>query len=65
MVAKVIVHGENRTDAINKMRRALDEFYVSPIKTTIGLHKKILAHPKFREGHVTTHFLEKYFANKK
>lgn len=60
MVAKVIVHDDNRKAAISKMSRALDEFYVSPIKTTIGLHKLILSHPTFIEGKVTTHFLEKH-----
>jgi acetyl-CoA carboxylase biotin carboxylase subunit len=41
------------------MRRALDEFYVGPIKTTIPLHMEIMHHPIFLEGKVTTHFLEK------
>lgn len=59
MVAKLIVHDKTRDDAIRKMRRALEEFYVSPIKTTIGLHGEILSHPLFVEGKVSTHFLEK------
>jgi acetyl-CoA carboxylase biotin carboxylase subunit len=40
------------------MKRALDEFYISPIKTTIGIQQKIMSHPKFISGDVTTHFLE-------
>jgi acetyl-CoA carboxylase biotin carboxylase subunit len=59
MVAKLIVHDKTRVEAIRKMRRALEEFYVSPIKTTIGLHSEILDHPLFVEGKVSTHFLEK------
>jgi acetyl-CoA carboxylase biotin carboxylase subunit len=59
MVAKLVVHGRNRADAIQIMRRALEEFYISPIKTTIGLHASILDHPLFREGKISTHFIEK------
>jgi len=61
MVAKLITYGPTREDAIKTMVRALEEFYVSPIKTTISLHSKILNHPLFRDGKVTTHFLEKIF----
>jgi len=63
MVAKVIAHGRTRLEAIQTMRRALDEFYVSPIKTTIGLHSDILAHPLFVQGKISTHFLEKNMKN--
>ncbi len=59
MVAKLIVYDKTRIEAIRKMRRALEEFYISPIKTTIGLHSEILDHPLFVEGKVSTHFLEK------
>ncbi len=59
MVAKVIAYGKDRSTVINIMRRALEEFYISPIKTTIGLHMKILNHPLFLQGKVSTHFLEK------
>jgi acetyl-CoA carboxylase biotin carboxylase subunit len=59
MVAKLIVHGKNREEAVSIMRRALDEFYISPIKTTVPLHMEIMHHPTFLQGKVTTHFLEK------
>jgi acetyl-CoA carboxylase biotin carboxylase subunit len=59
MVAKLIVHGRDRGEAIRIMRRALDEFYVSPIKTTIPLHIEVLSHPLFVRGNISTHFLEK------
>jgi len=58
MVAKLIVHGNSRKEAIATMRRALEEFYVAPIKTTIPLQLQILNHPLFVEGKVSTHFLE-------
>ena len=59
MVAKLITFGRTRWEAINIMRRALEEFYIAPIKTTVPLHKEIVCHPSFLKGDVTTHFLEK------
>jgi len=59
MVAKLIVYGDDRNEAINRMKRALGEFYISPIKTTISLHSEILKNPDFLKGNVTTHFLDK------
>ncbi|MFH1360567.1 MAG: acetyl-CoA carboxylase biotin carboxylase subunit [Candidatus Omnitrophota bacterium] len=59
MVAKLITYGRNREEAIRTMIRALEEFYISPIKTTIPLHIKILNNPIFTKGTVSTHFLEK------
>jgi len=58
MIGKLIVYAPTRLEAIKTMRRALDEFYIAPIKTTIPLHMEILHHPTFLEGKVTTHFLE-------
>ena len=59
MVAKLIVHAGSRPEAISRMNRALQEFYISPIKTTIGLHMDILKDQRFLKGNVTTHFLDK------
>ena len=58
MVAKLIVHAPTRTDAINRMRRALDEFAVEGIKTTIPLHRRIVDAPAFQAGDYTIHWLE-------
>lgn len=58
MVAKIITYGEDRDEAVRKMIRALEEFYISPIKTTAALHLEILRHPVFLQGGATTHFLE-------
>jgi acetyl-CoA/propionyl-CoA carboxylase, biotin carboxylase, biotin carboxyl carrier protein len=50
MIAKLIVHGANREDAIGKMLRALGEYRVGGVKTLIGFHKALLTHPCFRAG---------------
>jgi acetyl-CoA carboxylase biotin carboxylase subunit len=63
MVAKLITFGRDRGRAISTMNRALEEFYVSPIKTTIGLHRQIVNNPLFLKGEVSTHFLEKIIKN--
>ncbi len=62
LLAKLIVHGADRPSAIARMRRALDEFVVEGIKTNIPLHRRILDHPKFQRGEVTTRFLEQMLA---
>ncbi len=59
MVAKVIVHARNREHAIMRMKRALSEFQIEGIKTTIPLHLKVLNDPKFQNGRdYSTHYLE-------
>jgi acetyl-CoA carboxylase biotin carboxylase subunit len=59
LIAKIIAHGDNRAEAIARMNRALDGFVVEGIKTTIALHKKILADPDFIAGKFDTHFLDR------
>ncbi len=58
MVAKLLAHGRDREEAVARMARALDEFIIEGIKTTIPLHKRILANPRFRRGGYNTHFLD-------
>jgi len=60
LIAKVIAHGKDRNEAIARMRRALNEFIIEGIKTTIPFHLKILDDPDFLKGNFDTHFLEKY-----
>ncbi len=60
MIAKLIVLADTRDDAIKRMQRALDEFIVEGVKTTIPLHKKILAEPDFQQGNISTKFTERY-----
>jgi len=62
MVAKLIVHAPTRTDAINRLRRALDEFAVLGIQTTIPLHQRIVDDSSFQAGDYTIHWLEKFVA---
>ena len=62
MVAKLIVHGPDRPTAIARMRRALQEFAVAGIKTTIPLHQRIVADPAFIAGDYDIHWLERFVA---
>jgi len=58
LLAKLIVHGNNRQEAIKTMYRALTEFYISPIKTTIPFHLKLMQNPLFLKGDISTHFVQ-------
>ncbi|MCK4857113.1 MAG: acetyl-CoA carboxylase biotin carboxylase subunit [candidate division Zixibacteria bacterium] len=65
LLAKLIVRGINRNDAIAKMLRALDEFIIEGIHTTIDFHKKVLADPVFQSGTFDTGFVEDYYRRTK
>ena len=58
LVAKLIVHGKDRTEAIQRMRRALDMFVVEGIHTSIPLHQRIMADPDFVAANLSTHFMD-------
>ncbi|MCH7629011.1 MAG: ATP-grasp domain-containing protein [Proteobacteria bacterium] len=58
MIGKLIVTGENRADAIARLERALADFVVEGVPTTIGLHRAIVAHPDFRSNSIHTRWLE-------
>ena len=60
MVAKLIVHGKTREEAIAKMKRALSEFVVEGVHTTIPFHLQLLDHPDFVKGEFNTKFLEEH-----
>ncbi|UQD52696.1 acetyl-CoA carboxylase biotin carboxylase subunit [Bacillus methanolicus] len=60
MIAKVITYGSTREEAIDRMKRALSEFVIDGIHTTIPFHLKLLNHKKFVEGQFNTKFLEIY-----
>ena len=64
MIAKLIVHGNTREEAIDIMKRALEEFLVEPIKTTVDFHKQILSDSDFRKGNISTHFVDKFIKKK-
>ncbi|MBW4043497.1 acetyl-CoA carboxylase biotin carboxylase subunit [Acidipila rosea] len=61
LIAKLIVHGKNREEAMNRMQRALDMFVVEGIHTTIPLHRRIFADAEFRSGDFDTKFMERFF----
>ena len=65
LVAKLVAHGRDRTEAIARMNRALDGCIIEGIKTTIPLQKRILAHPNFIAGKFDTHFLDRLTAKEK
>ena len=60
MIAKLITTAQTREEAINKMRRALDEFVIEGIKTTIPFHRKLMDHPDYVAGNYTTKFMEDF-----
>jgi len=60
LIAKLIVHGATREEALARMRRALDECVIEGIKTTIPLHRRILDDPDFQKGRFSTAFLERF-----
>jgi acetyl-CoA carboxylase biotin carboxylase subunit len=59
LIAKLIVHGRDRAEAVARMRRAVGMFVVEGIKTSLPLHQRILADPDFEAGRLDTHFLER------
>ncbi len=63
MIAKLITHGHDRQESLMRMRRALDEFVIEGIRTTIPLHRKILDDPDFLKGHVSTTFLDRFLGS--
>ncbi len=63
LIAKLIVHGKDREEAIERMKRALEMFIIEGISTSIPLHEKILADPDFRAGKFSTQFLNRFSPN--
>ncbi len=61
LIAKLIIWGNNRTEAISRSKRALQEFHIDGIKTTIPFYKKILENKNFIQGKIHTHFIEEEF----
>ncbi|HJY87719.1 MAG TPA: carbamoyl phosphate synthase, partial [Candidatus Acidoferrales bacterium] len=60
LVAKLIVRGRDRREAIARMRRALEMFVIEGIKTSIPLDRRILADPDFEAGNLDTHFIDRF-----
>lgn len=62
MIAKLITYGKDRTEAIERMTRAIDEYTITGITTTLGFGKFVMQHPAFTSGQFDTHFVKKYFS---
>jgi acetyl-CoA carboxylase biotin carboxylase subunit len=60
MIAKLITTAQTREEAISKMKRALDEFYIEGVKTTIPFHRQLMDDPAYVEGNYTTKFMETF-----
>ena len=60
LLAKLIVHGEDRQEALKRMQRALEEFIIEGISTTIPFHEQVIVHPDFIKGDYNTHFLDHF-----
>ncbi|WP_299798938.1 acetyl-CoA carboxylase biotin carboxylase subunit [uncultured Maribacter sp.] len=63
MIAKLITTAQTREEAINKMKRALDEFVIEGIKTTIPFHRQLMDHPDYLAGNYTTAFMDSWKMN--
>ncbi len=64
MIAKLIVHGKTRNAALMRLRRALEEFVIEGVKTTIPLHQEIISQTDFIDGQYNIHWLEKFMNSK-
>lgn len=60
MISKLIVTAQTREEAINKMKRALDEYVIEGVKTTIPFHRQLMDHPDYISGNYTTKFMEDF-----
>jgi acetyl/propionyl-CoA carboxylase alpha subunit len=61
MIAKLITYGKDRQEAIERMIRAIDEYQITGITTTLGFGKFVMQHEAFTSGNFDTHFVKKYF----
>ena len=64
MIAKLIVHGSNRNECLLRLRRALEEFVIGGIDTTLPLHRRLIVEPDFINGDYDIHWLEKFLDKK-
>ena len=61
MISKLIVWGKNRNEAISRMIRAIDEYNITGIESTLAFGKFVMQHPVFKTGEIDTHFVSKHF----
>ena len=60
MIAKLIVHGANRNECLMRLRRALGEYVIEGLQTSIPLHLRLMADPDFVNGDYDIHWLERF-----
>ena len=60
LISKLVTHGQNRREAISRMRRALREYIIGGVRTTIPFFESLLSHPEFLKGNLHTHFIEEH-----
>ncbi|MCZ6670199.1 MAG: acetyl-CoA carboxylase biotin carboxylase subunit, partial [Acidobacteria bacterium] len=65
MVAKLITRGNNRMEAISRMKRSLESMVIEGIQTNIPLHLRLLSHPDFVRGNISTHFIDEILNRKR
>lgn len=65
MIAKLVVKGSNREEAINRLQAALADYHIEGIKTNIPMLQEVIDHPAFHSGDTTTDFVSKYVKIKK
>ena len=61
MLSKLITHGKDREEAINRMIRAIEDYQVAGVETTLSFGKYVMQHPAFSSGDFDTHFVKNYF----
>ena len=61
MIAKLVTYGKDRAEAIDRMKRAIDEYQITGITTTLGFGRYVMGHEAFTSGNFDTHFVKKYF----
>ena len=61
MIAKLVTWGQTREEAMDRMIRAVDEYRITGLRTTLPFGKFVMQHPAFRSGDFDTHFISKYF----
>ena len=64
LIAKLIVHGSTRNECLMRLRRALEEFVIGGVETTISLHQSLIAEPDFLNGDYDIHWLEKWMSHR-
>ena len=60
LISKLVVHGANRNECLMRLRRALEEYVIGGIDTTLDLHRRLVSDPEFADGAYDIHWLESF-----